>query len=59
MGLPETLRKLYVSTNNHHGAEISVILLVERSAIKLLILMRYQGKTNFEVQRHFNVTLHW
>ena len=52
MGLPETL------TNNHHRAEISVILLVERSAIKLLILMRYQGKTNFEVQRHFNVALH-
>ena len=26
---------------NHHGAEISVIPLVERSAIKLLILIRY------------------
>ena len=38
---------------NHHGAEISVIWLVERSAIKLLILIRYYGKTNFEVQRNF------
>ena len=28
-------------------------------AIKLLILIRYQGKTNFEVQRNFNVTLQW
>ena len=27
--------------NNHHGAEISVIWLVKRSAIKLLILIRY------------------
>ena len=27
--------------NNHHGAEISVICLHERSAIKLLILIRY------------------
>ena len=26
---------------NHHGAEISVIRLVERSGIKLLILIRY------------------
>ena len=26
---------------NHHGAEISVTWLVERSAIKLLILIRY------------------
>ena len=26
---------------NHHGAEISVIWLAERSAIKLLILIRY------------------
>ena len=25
-------------TSNHHGAEISVIWLIERSAIKLLIL---------------------
>ena len=34
---------------NHHDAEISVIWLVEQSAIKLLILIRYQGKTKFEV----------
>ena len=34
---------------NHHSAEISVIWLVEQSAIKLLILIRYQGKTKFEV----------
>ena len=34
---------------NHHGAEISVIWLVEQSAIKLLILIRYQGKTKFVV----------
>ena len=26
---------------NHHGAEISVIWLVEQSAIKLLIFIRY------------------
>ena len=37
--------------SNHHGAEISVI---KRSAIKLLILIRYHGRTNFEVQRNFN-----
>ena len=41
----------------HHGAEISVIWLVKRIAIKLLILIRYQGETNFEVQRYLNVTL--
>ena len=29
------------SISNYHGAEISVIWLVERSAIKLLILLRY------------------
>ena len=46
------------SFNNHHGAEISTIRLVERNAIKLLILLRYYGKANFEVQRNFNVTLH-
>ena len=28
-------------TANHHSAEISVIWLVEQSAIKLLILIRY------------------
>ena len=43
-----------ITSANHHGAEISVIWLVERSAIKLLILMCYLGKTNFEVQRNFN-----
>ena len=31
----------YILTDNHHGAEISVIWLVERSAIKLLILIGY------------------
>ena len=35
-------------------SEISVIWLIKRSAIKLLILLRYYGKTNFEVQRNFN-----
>ena len=45
---------LYFSILNHHGAEISVIWLAERSAITLLILVCYQGKTNFEVQRNFN-----
>ena len=39
---------------NHHGAEISAIWLVERSAIKLLILIRYYGKATFEGQRNFN-----
>ena len=42
-----------ILTSNHHGAEISVIWLVERSAIKLLILICYYGKTN-EAQRNFN-----
>ena len=27
--------------------------------IKLLILVRYKGKTNFEVQQNLIVTLHW
>ena len=45
---------LHNISSNHHGAEISV---VERSAIKLLILMGYWGKTNFDVQKNFNVTL--
>ena len=52
------LIKNYMFVNflcNHHGADISVIGLVERSAIKLLILIRYKGKTNFEVQRNFNI----
>ena len=59
---PGTLERLvYSSTgscyfdSNHHGAEISVISLVEWSAIKLLILMCYQGKADFEVQINFNV----
>ena len=39
---------------SHHGVEISVIRLVKRSAIKLLVLIRYYGKTDFEVQRGFN-----
>ena len=34
-------RQEQYSRRNYHGAEISVILLVERSAIKLLILIRY------------------
>ena len=29
---------------NHHGAEISVIWLVEQSPIKLLLLIHYLGK---------------
>ena len=41
---------------NHQGAEISVIGLVERSVIKVLILIRYQGKTNFEVQINCNAS---
>ena len=45
---------LHNISSNHHGAEISE---VERSAIKLLILMCYWGKTNFDVQRNFNLTL--
>ena len=45
---------LHNISSNHHGAEISV---VERSAIKLLILMCYWGKINFDVQRNFNLTL--
>ena len=48
-----------ICTSNHHGAESSVTWLVEQSAIKLLILIRYYGKTNFKVQRNFNVTLYW
>ena len=47
------------SFQNYHGTAISVIWLVERSAIKLLISIRYYRKTNFEVLRNFNVTLHW
>ena len=45
--------------NNHHGAETSVIWIVERSVIQLLISIRYYGKTNFEVQINFsaNTTL--
>ena len=39
---------------NHHGSEISVIWLVEWTAIKLSILICYYGKTNFEVQINFN-----
>ena len=42
---------LYKYLNNHHGAEILVIWLVERIAIKLLILFHYKAKTNVEVQR--------
>ena len=34
-------RQEQYSRRKYHGAEISVILLVERSAIKLLILIRY------------------
>ena len=41
---------------NHHNTEISVVWLVERSAIKLLILKGYYGKTNVEVQRNFNAS---
>ena len=44
----------WVFAFNRHGAEISVIWLVERSAMKLLILIPYHGKTNFEVQKKFN-----
>ena len=41
---------------NHQGAEISVVGLVERSVIKVLILIRYQGKANFEVQINCNAS---
>ena len=47
-------KKTFFFSSNHHGVEISVIWLVQTGAIKLLILIRYYGKTNFEVQRRFN-----
>ena len=50
------LRKSLVANYliNHNGARITAIWLVERSAIKLLVLYVTRGKTNFEVQRKFN-----
>ena len=51
----DILFKVYF--NHYHGAEFSVIWLVKWSAIKLLILIRYKGKTNFEVQRNFNANI--
>ena len=48
---------MQVSTTNHYGAKISAIWLAEQSAVKFLILIRYWGKTNFEVQRSANTAL--
>ena len=39
---------------NHDDAEISVIWLVKGSTIKLLVLISYYVKTNFEVHRNFS-----
>ena len=46
--------RLHIFTCNHHGAEISVIWLVERIEIKFLILYNTGEKQNFEVQINFN-----
>ena len=43
-----------LSKYDHPGAEISVTWLIERGAIKLLILICYYGKAKFEAQRNFN-----
>ena len=43
---PQMLTKKYHRWSNHHGAESSAILLVERSAVKLLILIKILIRKN-------------
>ena len=47
------------SINNHHGAEISVIWLVERSGIKLLILHVTREKKFLSSRENSMLTLDW